>query len=584
MSDFPLKRLRLLAEYGGFEQNAYWHRRLAKVYRDAAYINAAIQEFSISIRMDDQDSVALMGMALCFEKRKDYLSAMKWDYKALNAYPKESRSEKAYTLQRISRWKTLLEDKDGAIEASLEAYSLSPEDIETSIAYLSALENNCKYQVIMDFAANLKKTNSSQEGENMLIFLYVETLGRAPDIIGNAARRLGRIDSVEQPMRDALAAAERRASSSELAPTERVSRELAIQYCFLGWADFLNRYAYKMDEAIEAYEKALARPAKRTTGHGFWTPRMTTKDRLCQLYYHKARVGESAGIHFDHWVSKLEGLAKSSNAEDVEDVSASEDSSLMLGLWYRLHGREQEAKLCFRRQILNGIDTLTDDDPGNDLFGYMTLGLTLLKAGDRNNAGAAFAVTIAPLDRLKERLRAAQKASEEDKAFKDKTIGIPLHSTDAATSTESLTCSMEKSEIKDPEERTRVTNDNADDAVSPNNTIDIDSAEMTAQIKESEDPFADFTWGCDGDCRRRVEDWQELHFCEICSEYTCFCDECIKLVKSGTLPFRKCDASHTFYQAYPLSQEMQDVATVMTEGKILPRREWLEALRKEWVV
>ena len=107
---------------------------------------------------------------------------------------------------------------------------------------------------------------------------------------------------------------------------------------------------------------------------------------------------------------------------------------------------------------------------------------------------------------------------------------------------------------------------------------------MTTQIKPSDDLFTDFTWVCDGDCKRRVEDWQELHFCEICSGYTCFCDECIKLVKSGTLPFRKCDASHTFYQAYPLSQEMQDVATVMTEGKILPRKEWLEALRKEWVV
>ena len=573
-----MKRLRLLAEYGGFEQNAYWHRRLAMIYRDAAYINAAIKEFSVSIKMDDQDSLALWGMALCYEKRKDYLSAIEWDYKALAALPEESRSDKAYTLQRISRWKTLLEDKDGAIDASLEAYSLLPEEIETSIAYLSALENNFKYQVIMDFAANLKKRNSPQEGENMLTFLFVETWGRAHDIIGNAARRLGRTDSVEQPMRDALAAAERRTSSRGL-----TSSEDALQYCSLGWADFLNRYAYKMDEAIKAYETELERLAKRT-GTGFWALRMT-KDRLCQLYYDKAKTAESAGIHFDHWVSKLEGLAKSSNAGDVEDVSASEDSSLMLGLWYRLHGREQEAKLCFRRQILNGIDTLTDDDPENDLYGYMTLGLTLLKAGDRKNAGAAFAVTIAPLDRLKDRRRAAQKASEEDMAFKEKTTGVPLQSTGAPTLTESLTSSMEKSEIKDPEERTRVTNDNADDnAVAPDNKVDIDSAEMTTQIKQSSDLFTYFTWGCDGDCKRRVEDWQELHFCEICSEYTCFCDECIKLVKTGTLPFRKCDASHTFYQAYPLSQEMQDVATVMIEGKILPRKEWLEALRKEWVV
>lgn len=203
-------------------------------------------------------------------------------------------------------------------------------------------------------------------------------------------------------MRDTLAAAERRKSSRRLA-----SSELALRHCLLGCADFLNRYAYKMDEAIEIYETALERLPKRTTGHNFWSPRILIKDRLCQLYYCKAKAAECAGTHFDHWMSKLEGLVKTSNAKDMRDVSTSDDSSLVLRLWYRLHGREQEAKLCFRTQILNGIDTLTDNDPGNDVFGYITLGLTLLKAGDRKNAGAAFAVATAPLERLKDSRRGA---------------------------------------------------------------------------------------------------------------------------------------------------------------------------------
>lgn len=575
-----MKRLRLLAEYGDFEQNAFWHRRLAKIYREAAYNNAAIREFSISIKMNDQDYATLEGMSYCYEERKDYLSAIEWQYKAVAALPEESKVEKARLLQQISTWRILLEDKDGAIEASHAAYSLTPQDTETSIVYLTALENNSEFQAILEFAAKLEKLDSVREGENMLTFLFVETWGRAHDVIGNAARRLGRIDSVEQPMRDALAAAEQRKSSVGLA-----SIEFDIQRCFFGWADFLNRYAYKVDEAIEVYETALERLANpRTAGYAFWGARTLIKDSLCQLYYHKAKAAECAGTHFDYWVLKLEGLAKNSNAKGVQDVSDSEDASLMLGLWYRLHGREQEAKLCFRRPILNGIDILTDDDPGNDIFGYTALALTLLKAGDRENAGAAFAVTTAPLDRLKDSRRAAQKASIEDKASKEMTIGVPLHSTNAATLIESLTSSIEKSETKDSEEKTRATNNDADgDAVAPDDKVDIDSAEMTTQIKRSDDIFTDFTWSCDGNCGRRVEDWQEVHFCEICTQYTCFCDECVKLVKAGTLPFRKCDASHTFYQGYPLSKEMQDIATVRTEGKILPRTEWLEALRKEWM-
>ena len=536
-----------------------------------------MKEFSISIKMDDQNSAALEGMAFCYRRRKDYLSAIEWEYKALAVLPKESTLKKTRLLQQISKLKTRLEDRDGAIEASLAAYSLSPQDNDTSIAYLSALENNFEFQAILDFAAKLETQDSAREGENMLTFLFMESWERAYGIIGNAARRLGKIDSVEQPMRVALAAAERRKSTRGLPLSES-----AIYSCLLGWAGFLDSYAYKMDEAIEVYETTLESLPKRTTSAESLGPRIWIKDSLCQLYYHKAKAAECAGTHFGDWVCKLEGLAKVSNAKDVEDVSASEDSSLMLGLWYRLHGREQEAKSCFRTQVLNGIDNLTDDDPENDLFGYMTLAVTLLKAGDRENAGAAFAVTTAPLDRLKEKRRAAQKASGKDEASKEKTIRVPLHSTDAASFTEPLTSSMEKS---DPEERTHVTNNDADaNAIAPDDKLDAGSAEMTTQIKPSDDLLTIFTWSCDGACRRPVEDWQEVHFCEICTGYTCFCDECVKLVQNGTLPFRKCDASHTFFRGYPLSEEVRDVATVRREGKILPRTEWLEGLRKEWVV
>ena len=569
-----MKRLRLLAEYGGFEQNAYWHRRLAEIYRMAGYIDAATKESNISIRMDDQNNAALEGMALCYGQRKDYLSAIEWEYKALAVVPNESRVKKAELLQRISEWKTLLDDKDGAIEASHAAYSLSPQDTDTSIGYLSALEDNLDFQAILDLAAKLETADSARKGENMLTCLFVDTWGRAHDIIGNAARRLDRIDSIEQPMRDALAAVERRKSTRGLPSSDSARYE-----CLLGWADFLNKYAYKMDEAIEVYETTLESLPKRTTSSEFWYPGTWIKDSLCQLYYHKAKTAECAGTPFDDWVLKLEGLAKASNAKDVQDVSASENSTLMLlGLWYRLHGREQEAKSCFRPQILNGIDTLTDDDPENDLFGYMTLAATLLKAGDRENAGAAFAVTTAPLDRLKEKRRAAQKARGEDRTSEEKTIRPPLQATDAASPTEFLTSSTEKS---DPEENPRVTTNDADtNTVAPTDNLDTDSAEMTTQIKQFDDLF---TWSCDGKCRRRVEDWQEIHFCEICTDYTCFCDECVKRVQDGTLPFRKCDASHTFFKGYPLSEEVRDVATVRSEGRILPRTEWLEALRKEWM-
>ena len=569
LSDLPLKRLQSLAEYGGFEKNAYWHRRLGRVYRDAAYNNAAIKEYNISIKMDSRDSDALEELAFCYEQRKDYLSAIEWYYKALAALPNESKVEKAEILLSIYDCKTVLVDMDGAVEASHGAYASSPEDVDAAFAYLAALERNGEFAAIMSFAASLETKNSPYEGENMLTFLFIETW--IWNIIGHAASRLGEIDSLDKSVRKALEAAERRQSPPEL--SKSTSYELKFQYFLLGRADFLSIYAYNIDEAIETCERLLS---IQIPGQDFSGQRKMAKRRLSEMYYHKAKAAECAGIRFDHWVTKLEGLAKSSNAKDVKDDSAPADSSLMLGLWYRLHGREQEAKPCFRTLILGCIDRLTDDDPGNDMYGYCELATTLLIAGDRANAGAAFAVTTLPLDRLKENRRPARKASDEHEAFKVKTRTVSLYSTVIGALAESET---ETAGSKNTEGIPHVTDDNAD---VPDDRVEIDSAEMDTQIKPEDNMFI-FPWHCNGQCNQRVVDWQELHFCEICID-TRFCDECIKLVKSRTLPFRKCDADHTFYQVYPPREELQDVATVRTDGKIVPRVEWVEALRKEWAV
>ena len=202
-------------------------------------------KYRISIKMNKQDYAAFEGMDFCFEERKEYLSAIEWEYKALAILPKESRVEKAEILQQISEWKRELGDKDSATEASHEAYSLTPpQNVHTSVAYLLALNNNSKFQAIMDFASNLEPIGSVQGGENMLTFLFVERWEFAYEIIGNAARRLGMIDSVEQPMRDALAAVERRISSRE-SVSSGLDLKFRLQCCLLSytsWTHTLTRW------------------------------------------------------------------------------------------------------------------------------------------------------------------------------------------------------------------------------------------------------------------------------------------------------------------------------------------------------
>src|ERR1700743_510367 len=67
----------------------------------------------------------------------------------------------------------------------------------------------------------------------------------------------------------------------------------------------------------------------------------------------------------------------------------------------------------------------------------------------------------------------------------------------------------------------------------------VESCSTRPRVKLSS--FMENFRGCDGDCTTVKQDYRELHFCQICYD-TCFCENCIKLVKEKKLPFRHCSA------------------------------------------
>ncbi|KAH0566498.1 hypothetical protein GP486_000116 [Trichoglossum hirsutum] len=94
-------------------------------------------------------------------------------------------------------------------------------------------------------------------------------------------------------------------------------------------------------------------------------------------------------------------------------------------------------------------------------------------------------------------------------------------------------------------------------------------------------------WTCDGPCntlrtKYKGDVYKELHFCEECYD-TCFCEDCVKLVKENKLPFRKCSSNHTFLQVFPIPEEARDVAARF-EGvnTVVVQKEWLDGVRRDW--
>lgn len=222
--------------------------------------------------------------------------------------------------------------------------------------------------------------------------------------------------------------------------------------------------------------------------------------------------------------------------------------------------------------MLDGVNILIDKDPGNDMSGYIALADAFLFYGDMSNAAIMFTITCAPLDKLKSSYDKKQRSSggivvldpdTEEEVGGDSGLNVTSGLTDLNI-------------VSEPTEKLAVGNTTSSDSATDT------SITVPAQQKSSATDISTlFRYGCDGKCRRKVEDFTALYFCTTCLE-VCFCDVCIELVRSNKLRFRICNAAHTFYQAYPVQHELVDLATIIVDGEIRPRQEWLEELKKEW--
>ena len=97
-----------------------------------------------------------------------------------------------------------------------------------------------------------------------------------------------------------------------------------------------------------------------------------------------------------------------------------------------------------------------------------------------------------------------------------------------------------------------------------------------SKLKEDE-----FFYSCAGECDTKKTDYRELHMCRVCFN-TAFCETCIKLVKNNQLPFNKCNPAHSFVQAFPIPDEIQDTVAQLLYGPAEFRIKWVEKLRKQW--
>ena len=100
----------------------------------------------------------------------------------------------------------------------------------------------------------------------------------------------------------------------------------------------------------------------------------------------------------------------------------------MLGLWYQEHGNMIEARNCCRTYVLQALDMLSDDDPYNDSTAWLSLSKSLMKARDRGNAAAAYAVVAQQFDKLKAAIAKKKSKAPENSEVTSTTADIKVSS------------------------------------------------------------------------------------------------------------------------------------------------------------
>jgi hypothetical protein len=220
-----------------------------------------------------------------------------------------------------------------------------------------------------------------------------------------------------------------------------------------------------------------------------------------------------------------------------------------------MEGRDKEADQTLRQRILKSIAILEDTDPNNDILGYFGLAQTLFIAGRRDDAMTVMAPILASLDRAKARYkqRRARSAGLASPPLSNDIIKGPTAESSSAF------LDQTKSQEQDETE------------------AEAETDQVTAVLM---DMWETSSASCNG-CKRPGIEYDEIYYCESCMN-TSLCEICYPKMMTGDLEISNCSPTHKFTRVYPIPEEVKGVATHVVNGKLLPRKEWLDKLRSDW--
>jgi tetratricopeptide (TPR) repeat protein len=373
-------------------ESTHWHTGLGLLLWEAKRIEAANVEFTEAEKKDEGAWKPKEMIARYQARRSEYKKAIQKLDGAIKALPKNLNWLRAppWFEASIVLWKLAMNDSEGALKITKKALASMDKSKYrlTDIYYhIDALYKGRHYVELVEFLKELDEPNSNVTGSSVLVKFL--SAGFAYDVFDEIGAAISAIPPGEctQFLQAAVDAALVNVADNQ-DPWARCKIAL-----------FSARYRNQTEMAIRVWESTLQQAeetrinSKSRFGNGY----KLASDELSQLYFNGAIRTAKDSREREQWVSKLKNLSTESQNGNIR--YRKNNASLLLGRFLRFYEgvKDAEWRCPFRPKVLEGIDMLTDEDLENDQQAYADLGLTLLLAGEEQDAGAALAVTMLPL-------------------------------------------------------------------------------------------------------------------------------------------------------------------------------------------
>jgi tetratricopeptide (TPR) repeat protein len=584
-----------VAEWPQYEKTGLWYARVAKVLREAGHLDEAIHYFEEAMKLDESFWLSEAGLAIAYAEREEYQKAIDTIAKARGRFDAAAEQDPemktkykgfAYSNYKLpGEWNYALGKKDAAVENYMRAIKLYPRDVELILRVLVIWHEEKKWMEIMGLLEEMKNDIIPETGYSRLVEITQKyTYDDEPfyNIVVHAAREAGNLDFARENILMSLKAARKES---------KVGVAGLLQYWF---GLFTLRHHRDVEKAIQIWEQIMETSFATQTVSALGYARILAAIQLSLRYFDQAITAGKGTVEADISIHKLENLSKQRatdapnlTAEKVPFVFSTRDTTLVLGLLYRLFGNKKEARECFKAHISLAIDLLTDEDPSNDWQGFMKLADIFNFADDMVNLDASYSL----LGPRAEDLDDGEGEEEEDEGVEEEIEeGAEPSSTEGPS----------KPESEDAETSEGNKKENAETAEADKK--EEDERPKGEDKKNEDDLEGDMGYTCDGPCEVKIHnshpsirliqmtntyvsqrEWSKpdpLHMCRYCLNIA-FCEDCIKLLKNDKLPYMICNPKHEFYDVPKVTKRLSK-GMVLYKGKEVPIGGWLNGLRKEW--